>query len=180
MPKRFFNLILLVSIVVSSFSGCSSSNTSKPKAPIEFSLSQYSHTESEIEIGEYDRVNFYVLPFATSDEDLELVNSNDEVVESSFWTNAVAGEKIVVINVKGLSEGTATIYLKDKNSTSKSDSIKITVFKVEEEVDNSRTVYLNLNGNKYHYRKSCAGKSAYATTLNKVPTYVEPCSKCVH
>ena len=181
MIKRFINAILLIFTVLTSLVGCSSTNsTDKPNTPIEFSLSQYSETEVKVEVGEYSRVNFYVLPFDTTDEDLELVNSNEEVAECSFWLNGVAGEKIVVINIKGVSEGSTTMYLKDKNSTSQSISIDITVFKVEEEVDNSRTVYLNLNGEKYHYSKSCAGKSAYSTTLNKVPKYVGPCSKCVH
>ena len=180
MINRFINIFLLISIVLSAFVGCSSGDSSKQNIPIEFSLSQYSEPDVKVEVGEYNRVNFYLLPFDTTDEDFEIVNSNEEVAECSFWTNEVAGEKIVVINIKGVSEGTTTMYLKDKNSTSQSTSINITVFKVEEEVDNSRTVYLNLNGEKYHYSKSCAGKSAYATTLNKVPKYVGPCSKCAH
>ena len=99
MFKRFINFILIVPMVISSLSGCSSSKASKPKEPIEFSLSEYSQTTEKIEVGEYGRVNFYVLPFATTDEDLELVNSNEEVAECSFWTNGVAGEKIVVIKI---------------------------------------------------------------------------------
>ena len=121
-----------------------------------------------------------MIPFSTTDDDLEIVNSNSEIAECSFWTNAAAGNKVCVINIKGLTEGSTTVYLKDKNSAAQSTTINITVFQKEEEVDNSRTVYINLNGDKYHYNKECAGKSAKATTMNKVIRYKEPCSKCVH
>ena len=180
MLKRLANLFLLISTFVSSLVGCSTSEPSKPDGPIEFSLSQYSEIELEVEIDKYDSVTFYLLPFEATEEDLEIVNSNDDVAECTFYTNAVAGKKIAVINIKGISEGNTTVYLKDRNSTSISDSVNITVFKKEEEVDNSRIVYANLNGDKYHYSKSCAGKSAYETTLKKVERYKEPCSKCVH
>ena len=89
--------------------------------------------------------------------------------------------KKVVITYAGLSVGQSTFYLKDKNSDARSCDITIMVEEKEEEVDNSRTVYVNYSGDKYHYSKSCAGTSAYETTLNKAKaSYKEPCSKCAH
>ena len=180
MLKRLATLFMLVSIIVSSLVGCSTSEQYNIDVPIEFSLSQYSEMQLEVEVDKYDSVTFYLLPFEATEDNLEIVNSNIDVAECTFYTNAVAGKKIVVINIKGISEGNTTVYLKDRNSTSVSDNVNITVFKKEEEIDNSRIVYTNLNGDKYHYSKSCAGKSAYETTLKKVERYKEPCSKCVH
>lgn len=183
MMKCFISMFLCASIVICLFSGCSSSESSKPNTPVEFSLSEYSDSEIEVAVDEWDSVNFYLLPFDTTDEDLEIVNSDNNIAECNFWTNAAAGNKICIINIKGLAEGVTTVYLKDKNSTSESARITITVFQEEEEeeeVDNSRTVYINLNGDKYHYSKECAGKSAQESTLNKVIRSKEPCSKCVH
>lgn len=177
------SLILIVIFALASGASSAGSTSTKPNqpvVPIEFSLNQYSKNEVEVEVGEYGRVTFDVLPFETTEDDVEIINSNESVVECDLWTVASAGVKRVVINLKGKAEGSATICLKDKNSSSQSVSINITVVKVEEEVDNSRTVYVNLNGDKYHYSKSCAGKSASATTLNSVKLIKTPCSKCVH
>lgn len=173
-------LLFMVIIIGIILVVCSLPKSSTNKMPIEFNISQYSETELEIEIGEYERVSFTLNPFETKDEDLEIVVSDKDVVECTFFTIAAAGKKNVAINIKGIAEGSATIYLKDKNSTSKSINIKIIVVKPNEEIDNSRTVYINFNGDKYHYSKDCAGKSAYASTLNKVKTIKEPCSKCVN
>ena len=173
-----FIIVAVVGIIVSI---ANNGKDPKPAAPVEFSLSQYSHTETKVELNTLETVTFYLIPFDTTEEDLEIVNSNNEIATCTFKSvHAVAGEKLAVIYIKGLAEGTTTMYLKDKNSTSQSESIQITVFKKEEEVDNSRKVYINYSGDKYHFSKSCAGQSAYESTLNKVKNYKEPCSKCAH
>lgn len=46
------------------------------------------------------------------------------------------------------------------------------------EVDNSRTVYVTPYGSKYHYRSSCAGSNATATTENSASGIYDPCKKC--
>ena len=173
-----FIIVAVVGIIVSI---ANNGKDPKPATPVEFSLSQYSHTETKVELNTLETVTFYLLPFDTTEEDLEIVNSNNEIATCTFKSvHAVAGEKLAVIYIKGIAEGTTTMYLKDKNSTSQSESIEITVFKKEEEVDNSRKVYINYSGDKYHFSKSCAGQSAYESTLNKVKNYKEPCSKCAH
>lgn len=75
----------------------------------------------------------------------------------------VNGKKLAIISYSGICEGETTIYLKDNNSNTKSQEIHITVNQKVEEIDNSRTVYLNYGGKKYHYSQCCAGKSAYNT-----------------
>ena len=133
-------LVLIVfMILVSRFSstGSTSTKSNQPVAPIEFSLNQYSKNEVEIEVGKYGRVTFDVLPFDTTEDGVEIINSNESVVECDLWTVSSEGVKKVVINLKGKAEGSATISLKDKNSASQSVSINITVVKLEEEVDNS-------------------------------------------
>ena len=124
-------LLLLVILVVFAFIKCTSSKLTQSITPIEFSISQYSETEIELEEGEYGRVSFSVLPFDVTDADLEIINSNESIAECTFWTNAVEGKKIVVINIKGKAEGSSTVYLKDKHSTSQSVSINITVVPAE-------------------------------------------------
>ncbi len=156
----------------------------EPTTPeeMEFSLSQYDSTETEIEVGQLDSITFYVLPFKTTQDDLEIVNSNDEVATCTFKSvHAVSGKKLAIINIKGKTEGVTTLYLKEKNGTIQSCSIQIKVIEKIEEVDNSRTVYVNYSGDKYHFSKSCAGNSATETTLNKAKKMgKDPCSKCAH
>ena len=184
-----FAAILIIALIGSVLSDSPSSsntpsNSNQPTiptvTPIEFSLNQYSSTELKIAEGEYSRVTFDVIPFDTTEDNVEIIISNESIVECTFWTSTSAGIKKVVISVKGKTEGSTTICLKDKNSVSQSVDINVTVVKAEEEVDNSRTVYVNLNGDKYHYSKSCAGKSAYATTYDQVRLIKDPCDKCVH
>ena len=45
-------------------------------------------------------------------------------------------------------------------------------------VSKSTTVYVTPTGKCYHYKKSCAGKNAIATTLDKC-NGKRPCKKCV-
>ena len=155
-----------------------------PTTPVqmEFSLSQYDSTETEIEVGQLDSITFYVLPFKTTQDDLEIVNSNDEVATCTFKSvHAVSGKKLAIINIKGKTVGETTLYLKEKNGTIQSCSIQITVIEKIEEVDNSRTVYVNYSGDKYHFSRSCAGDSATETTLNKARKMgKDPCSKCAN
>lgn len=155
-----------------------------PTTPVqmEFSLSQYDSTETQIEVGQLDSITFYVLPFKTEQDDLEIVNSNDEIAFCTFKSvHAVSGKKLAIINIKGKTVGETTLYLKEKNGTNQSCTIHITVIEKVEEVDNSRTVYVNYSGDKYHFSKSCAGNSATETTLNQAKkTGKKPCSKCAH
>ena len=130
-------IIFVIFCIIIGTSSCSSSKVEKEKAPIVFSLSQYCETDIEVEIGRYNTATFDLQPFEVTDEDLEIVNSNNEIAECTFYTNAVAGGKIAVINIKGLAAGSSTVYLKDKNSESKTCNINIPVPK--EEIDNSRT-----------------------------------------
>ena len=145
-------------------------------------MSQYDSTETQIEVGQLDSITFYVLPFKTEQDDLEIVNSNDEIAFCTFKSvHAVSGKKLAIINIKGKTAGETTLYLKEKNGTIQSCTIHITVIEKVEEIDNSRTVYVNYSGDKYHFSKSCAGNSATETTLNQAKkTGKEPCSKCAH
>lgn len=46
-------------------------------------------------------------------------------------------------------------------------------------VSNSRTVYVAPTGKRYHFRKTCAGKNARATTLKQaVASGRDACKKC--
>lgn len=137
-----------------------------------------------MDFGDWDTLHFFVSPSDIEEDDIEIINSNNNVLRVSIRNSMYDSEtdtKKVVITYAGLSVGQSTFYLKDKNSDTRSCDITITVEEKEEEVDNSRTVYVNYSGDKYHYSKSCAGTSAYETTLNKAKaSYKEPCSKCAH
>ena len=137
-----------------------------------------------MDYGDWDTLHFFVSPSNIEEDDIEIINSNNNVLRVSIRNSMYDSEtnsKKVVITYAGLSVGQSTFYLKDKNSDARSCDITITVEEKEEDVDNSRTVYVNYSGDKYHYSKSCAGASAYETTLNKAKaSYKEPCSKCAH
>lgn len=46
------------------------------------------------------------------------------------------------------------------------------------EASNKKVVYITPTGKCYHYKKSCAGKNAIETTLDKC-NGKRPCKKCV-
>ncbi len=196
--KIVFGIIAIVFvglIIASIVTGCVSDNKEPEPTPIEsFSLDYKYYQENMtlvlgdnsgfMDYGDWDTLHFFVSPSNIKDEDIEIVNSNNDVLRVSIKSSKYDSEtrtKLVVLSYAGLSVGKSTFYLKDKNSDARSCDITITVEEKIEEVDNSRTVYVNYSGDKYHYSKSCAGNSAYETTLNKArASYKEPCSKCAH
>ena len=186
--------IALIGIIVASIiTGCVSDNKEPEPTPIESFALDYKYYEENMTLvlgddsglfdkGDWDTLLFYVKPSNIEVEDIEIVNSNDEVlwcwIRDSLNDPETHSLKVIV-GYEGLMVGESTFYLKDKNSDVRSCDITITVEEKVEEVDNSRTVYVNYSGDKYHYSKSCAGTSAYETTLNKAKaSYKEPCSKC--
>ena len=196
--KIIFGIIAIVFvglIVASIITGCVSNNKEPEPTPIEsFALDYKYYDENMILVlgddsglfdkGDWDTLRFYVKPSNIEVEDIEIVNSNNEVLRcwiKDSLNDPETHSLKVIVGYEGLKVGESTFYLKDKNSDARSCDITIKVEEKEEEVDNSRTVYVNYSGDKYHYSKSCAGNSAYETTLNKAKaSYKEPCSKCAH
>lgn len=175
MRKSFLCFVL---IIICSFWGCGSS---VEQVKIEKIVWKESFsTEFVMETGDRKQVAFYFEPYSASGGNLELINDNEDVAYCLIQdVRPVSGKQLVIVGCKGLSVGEANFYIIDKDSQVKSDVIKIIVKEVQEEVDNSRIVYLNYSGDKYHYSKSCAGTSAYESTLNKALRLLkEPCSKC--
>lgn len=149
-----------------------------------FILSEYNNPEISITIGENDTLTFYIEPSSikTDKISIEVVNSDVTVAKCLLQdVRAVNGKKLAIVSYRGMNEGETTLYLKDIRSDVKSQEIHITVNQKVEEIDNSRTVYLNYGGEKYHYSQSCAGKSAYKSTLNQAKKLSKkPCGNCVH
>lgn len=145
-------------------------------------LSQYNSTNISVSIDDHDNLTFYLEPESLKEEDIEVVNSNESVALCLLQdVLSVPTGRIAIVSYRGLAEGTTDLYIKIKDSNIQSDTINISVSQKPIEVDSSRVVYLNHSGNKYHYSSSCAGKSAYESTLNAaLRLFKEPCSKCVH
>ena len=189
-------VIIFVGLIVAAIvAGSINSNKEPEPTPIESFALDYKYYDENMTLvlgdnsgfmdyGDWDTLHFFVSPSDIKEEDIEIINSNNDVLRVSIKSSkydSETGTKLVVVSYAGLSVGESTFYLKDKNSDARSCDITITVEEKEEEVDNSRTVYVNYSGDKYHYSKSCAGTSAYETTLNKAKaSYKEPCSKCAH
>lgn len=189
-------VIIFVGLIVSAIvAGSINSNKEPEHTPIESFALDYKYYDENITLvlgdnsgfmdyGDWDTLLFYVKPSNVELEDIEIVNSNNEVLRC--WIDKSLNDPEthslkVIVGYEGLKVGESTFHLKDKNSAARSCDITIKVEEKEEEVDNSRTVYVNYSGDKYHYSKSCAGNSAYETTLNKAKaSYKEPCSKCAH
>lgn len=172
--KCFFIVLMLILLC-----GC----RAQPKEPVKienFTLSEYSSIENVISIGENDTVTIYISPSNVEAESLELVNENNEVALCLIQdVRLVSGKKLAIVSFVGKEVGETSFYLKDINGDLQSEKIQVFVAEVQEEVDNSRKVYLNYSGDKYHYNSSCAGKSAYESTLKKATLLgKEPCSKC--
>jgi len=155
-------------------------DTKEPIKVKSFELSEYSSLENTIPVGECDRLNMYIYPTDVDEESIELVNADENVAICLIQDiKMVAGKKLAVISFRGKGVGETTIYLKDINSDAQSEMIHIVVKEKQGEVDNSRKVYLNYSGDKYHFDYSCAGKSAYESTLNEATKLgKEPCYKC--
>lgn len=149
--------------------------------PTTFYLSEYHSTSVSISVEDYDTLTFYVLPTTMGADDIELVVSDPSVAQCVVQdVRSVAEKKLIIVGYQGLSVGETTLYIKDKSSDSMSEIIHLSVHeKATDPEDNSRTVYLNYDGDKYHYDENCAGKTAYESTLNQAIKFgKEPCSKC--
>lgn len=170
---------IIAIIVVSNQNG----GGTKTHAVESFVLSEYDSTDMSIAVDDHDTLVIYVTPSDIETEDIELIVENSDVARCLVQdVYNVAGKRLIKISYRGMAIGETTLYVKDKNSEKTSDVIHLSV--TEKELppeDNSRTVYLNYSGEKYHFSKSCAGKSAYESTLNQaIKRGKEPCSNCAH
>lgn len=180
-------LLLIVSMVF-SITGCD--NTTKedddtPTPPISFTLSEYDKTDYSLVVGDKETITFYLSVFEAEQEDLEIVNSNAEVITCTFKSvHAVSGKKLAILNVTAKAEGEASIHLKDVNNNTKSEEIKFSVSPTEPSQETESkyanyTVYVNFSGSKFHFRKACAGETATATSYGQaLKMNKTPCSKC--
>lgn len=179
MKKRMlvYCFVLVISLIVI---GCGQASEKKITTVESFTLSEYDTTEIEVQIDEHDTISIYILPSTIDKEDVELVNSNEEIALCILQdVRGVPTGNMAIVSYRGMSVGEATIYLKDKNSEKKSEEIHISVIEKIVEQDNSPKVFLNREGDKYHYSESCAGNSAYESTLNAaLKLRKEACSKC--
>lgn len=180
--RRALVVVLLGSLFIS---GCSSNKEDNPDkkrlhSVESFKLSQYDQTDMTLEVDELDDLTFYVEPNAIEKEDIEIINENDVVAKVLLKDiRSVTGDRLIIISVRGMEPGETTIKVKGIENELESDTIKLKVLEKQEHIDDSRKVYMNLNGDKYHLNSSCAGKSAYLATENEaLKLYKEPCSKC--
>lgn len=167
-------IIFVITLVVSS-------KSNKEPETIYFELGEYTEQNYELVLGDHKQINFYIYPSKMGEEDIEVVNA-DETVEKCLIQkmNLVNGKKVITVSIIPQNLGETTLYLQTKDESAKSDEIHVNVSEKAVEEDNSRTVYLNYEGSKYHYSSSCAGKSSYECTLNQaLKLGKEPCSKCV-
>ena len=148
--------------------------------PTSFTLSDSYNTEMSIAVEDHDTLVFYVIPTTIKKEDVELIVEDPTIAKCLIQdVYSVAEKKLVKISYLGLAVGETTLYIKDKNSDVTSDEIHLTVHEKQVEVDNSRKVYLNYTGDKYHYSASCAGSSSFESTLNQAQKLMKsPCSNC--
>lgn len=181
-------LLLIVSMVF-SIAGCD--NTTKedddtPTPPISFTLSEYDKTDYSLVVGDKETITFYLSVFEAEQEDLEIVNSNAEVITCTFKSvHAVSGKKLAILNVTAKAEGEASICLKDINNNTNSAEIKFSVAPTEPSQEESEskyanyTVYVNFSGSKFHFKKACAGETATTTSYGQaLKMNKTPCSKC--
>lgn len=177
MSKTIFAILLSVLLTV-WLMGC---GLSKEPVFVEgFVLEEYSSVENTITVGKHNTVTFEIFPTDIDESSIELVNSDENVALCLIQDiRLVSGKKIAIVSYRGNEIGETTFYLKDVNGEVKSETINVIVKEKEEIIDNSRMVYLNHSGDKYHYNYSCAGKSTYESTLNNATKLgKKPCSKC--
>lgn len=167
-------IIFVITLVVSS-------KSNKEPETIYFELGEYTEQNYELVSGDHKQINFYIYPSKMSEEDIEVVNVDETVAKCLIQKmNLVKGKKVITVSIVPQNLGETTLYLQTKDESVKSDEIHVTVSEKAVEEDNSRTVYLNYEGSKYHFSSSCAGKSSYESTLNQaLKLGKEPCSKCV-
>ncbi len=125
---------------------------------------------------------------------LEFVSENPSVAIIKYNEDSWLSDGCIIEKVGA---GETYVYIRTKDKTVQSEKIKVTVeeeqevqseeesetggqtyYEDETPVDNSRRVYVTPYGEKYHYRKSCAGKNARATTENEAKDIYDPCKKC--
>lgn len=167
-------IIFVIALVVSS-----KSNNKEPEETY-FELGEYTEQNYELVLGEHKQINFYVYPSRMREENIEVVNTDENIAKCLIQKmNLVKGKKVITVSIVPQNIGETTLYLQTKDESVKSDEIHVTVSEKVVEEDNSRTVYLNYEGSKYHFSSSCAGKSSYESTLNQaLKLGKEPCSKC--
>ncbi len=167
-------IIFMITLVVSS-------KSNKEPEKIYFELGEYTEQNYELVSGTHKQINFYIYPSKMSEENIEVVNADETVAKCLIQKmNLVKGKKVITVSIVAQNLGETTLYLQTKDESVKSDEIHVTVSEKTVEEDNSRTVYLNYEGSKYHFSSSCAGKSSYESTLNQaLKLGKEPCSKCV-
>lgn len=170
--------ILLAIIFVITLAVSSKSNKEPEKTY--FELGEYTEQNYELVLGDHKQINFYIYPSKMGEEDIEVVNADETVAKCLIQKmNLVNGKKVITVSIIPQNLGETTLYLQTKDESAKSDEIHVNVSEKAVEEDNSRTVYLNYEGSKYHYSSSCAGKSSYESTLNQaLKLGKEPCSKC--
>lgn len=166
-------IIFVITLVVSS-------KSNKEPETIYFELGEYTEQNYELASGDHKQINFYIYPSKMSEEDIEVVNVDETVAKCLIQKmNLVKGKKVITVSIVPQNLGETTLYLQTKDESVKSDEIHVTVSEKTVEEDNSRPVYLNYEGSKYHFSSSCAGKSSYESTLNQaLKLGKEPCSKC--
>lgn len=166
-------IIFVITLVVSS-------KSNKEPETIYFELGEYTEQNYELVSGDRKQINFYIYPSKMSEEDIEVVNVDETVAKCLIQKmNLVKGKKVITVSIVPQNLGETTLYLQAKDESVKSDEIHVTVSEKTVEEDNSRPVYLNYEGSKYHFSSSCAGKSSYESTLNQaLKLGKEPCSKC--
>lgn len=166
-------IIFVITLVVSS-------KSNKEPETIYFELGEYTEQNYELVSGDHKQINFYIYPSKMSEEDIEVVNVDETVAKCLIQKmNLVKGKKVITVSIVPQNLGETTLYLQAKDESVKSDEIHVTVSEKTVEEDNSRPVYLNYEGSKYHFSSSCAGKSSYESTLNQaLKLGKEPCSKC--
>lgn len=170
--------ILLAVIFVVTLSVASKKN--KDSEEIYFELGEYSKQNYEMVVGDHNEISFFIYPSRMSEKDIEVVNADENVAKCLIQKmNLVKGKNVITVSIVSQNPGETVVYLQTKDESVKSDEIRVLVSEKVIEEDNSRTVYLNYEGSKYHFSSSCAGKSSYETTLNQaLKLGKEPCSKC--
>lgn len=179
---------VLIATMVFSVAGCNTSTNDddKPLTPISFTLSEYDETEYNLKVGDKESITFYLSVFEASQEDLQIVNSNEQVVSCTFKSvHAVSGKKLAILNITAKAEGKASISLRDVANDTKSTEIKFNVASAEPSEDETEskyanyTVYVNFSGSKFHFKKDCAGPTATTTSYGQaLKMNKTPCNKC--
>ena len=173
-------LFLILALVI--FGGIIAVIIVSKTTPTSFTLDEHDNVEMSIAVEDYDTLVFNVIPTTIDKDDVALIVENPNIAKCLIQdVYSVSDKRLVKISCLGLSVGETTFYVKDKNSDAVSDVIHLTVHEKQIEEDNSSKVYLNHTGDKYHYSASCAGTSAYESTLNQAQKLMkEPCSNCAN